>query len=192
LGDTEFGVRFVGAVLLVPMAALVFAIARTLTGSVRLGGTDVREVRQDDLRRAVRLVAQDDALFTTTLAENVRLARPEATDADVGAALAAAGLQPWIAELPEGLATMIGENGATVSGGQRRRIALARALLADARFLVVDEPTAQLDPDGAAETLRRLVAHAREREQGLLAIVHGSASLDAFDRVVELRDGRVS
>ncbi|HYF28678.1 MAG TPA: thiol reductant ABC exporter subunit CydC [Baekduia sp.] len=158
-------------------------------GTVTLGGEDVRDLDLDELRGAVRLIAQDDRLFTTTVAENVRLARPDAGDEEVAAALHDAGLGPWIAGLPEGLRTLVGEDGAQVSGGQRQRIALARGLLSEARFLLLDEPTAHLDPEAADDLLRDLPALAGRR--GLLAVVHQARGLEAFDEVLELRDGRL-
>ena len=161
-------------------------------GRITLGGTDVRDVRQDELRRAVVLCAQDAALFTTTVAENVRLARPGARDADVRAALDFAGLGPWLDASPDGLATLVGEQGAQLSGGQRQRIVIARAVLSDARFLILDEPTAHLDPAAAHELLARLADRARALGQGLLAIVHGTHDLAAFDAVLELRAGALA
>ena len=158
-------------------------------GRVTLGGADVLRLSQDDLRRAVLLCSQDAALFTTSVAENVRLARPDAGDEDVRAALELVGLGPWLDGAPAGLATLVGEQGAQLSGGQRQRVVLARAVLSDARFVVLDEPTAHLDPAAARELLARLAARARDRGQGLLAIVHGSAGLDDFDEVLELRAG---
>lgn len=158
-------------------------------GAVRLGDAGLPDLRLDDLRRHVCLIAQDARLFTTTLAENVRLARPGATDAEVRRALRQAGLGPWIASLPEGLRTMVGEDGAQVSGGQRQRIALARGFLSDAPFLLLDEPTAHLDPAGAEQLLRDLPRLTAGR--GVLAIVHDRRGLDGFDAVLELREGRL-
>ncbi len=160
-------------------------------GRVTLGGADARALRQADVRRAVRLIASDEAIFTTTLAANLRVARPDATEYELRRALDDVGLRAWLESLPAGLDTLVGEDGCTLSGGQRRRIAVARALLCDARFVVVDEPSAHLDPDAAASLLAVLAAHARGRGQGLLAIVHGAGPLPAFDRVVELRAGRL-
>jgi thiol reductant ABC exporter CydC subunit len=173
------------------LARLLVRFADPARGRVTLAGTDVRDLRQEDLRAAVRLIASDEALFTTTVAENVRLARPAATDAELTDALVAAGLGPWLDSLPDGLDTVLGEDGTTVSGGQRRRLAVARAFLCDAAFLVVDEPGEHLDPASASALLQRLAAHARARGQGLLAVVHGD-DLRAFDRVVELRGGRLA
>jgi ABC-type transport system involved in cytochrome bd biosynthesis fused ATPase/permease subunit len=117
----------------------------------------------------------------------VRRSRSSA-DAEIAAALAAAGLGLWLESLPDGLDTLLGEDGATVSGGQRRRLAVARAFLCDARILIVDEPGEHLDRAAASELLERLAAHARERGQELLAVVHDG---DLRDRVVELRGGRL-
>jgi thiol reductant ABC exporter CydC subunit len=160
-------------------------------GSVLLGGTDVRRLSVRDLRSTVRLIAEETGLFTTSLAENVRLARPGAGDDEVRGALEAAGLGPWLATLPAGLATILGEDGGSVSGGQRRRIAVARAFLAVSPVLVVDEPTTHLDPDGAQALLDGLCAHARDRSATLIVIVHPGCDLSGFDRVLELRGGRL-
>jgi ATP-binding cassette, subfamily C, bacterial CydC len=159
-------------------------------GSVRLGGLDLRQAAGEEVRGAVRLSPQDAYLFTTTLRDNVALGRAGASDAEIDAALAAAGLGEWRASLPEGLDTAVGEEGARVSGGQRQRIACARLLLAEARFLVFDEPTAHLDPEGAAALQSHLAGLARGGP-GVLVITHEPHDLTAFDRVLHLRDGRV-
>lgn len=173
------------------LAELAVRFRDPLAGSVSLGGVPLPRLRGEDVRDAVRLSPQDAYLFTTSLRDNVALGRPGADDAEIAAALQAVGLGGWLAALPEGLATEVGEQGARVSGGQRQRIAAARALLARARFLIFDEPTAHLDPAGAADLQRRLAALAR-RGPGVLVITHERAALAAFDDVLELRAGRIA
>lgn len=157
-----------------------------VAGGASAGGIDLRELSQEDVRGAVAYAAQDAHLFNTTLRENVMLARREATEEELWRALAGAGAAEWVRRLPDGLDTAVGENGAVLSGGQRQRIALARALLSDARFLVLDEPTAHLDAATADAVMRDILAGAGER--GLLAITHSEVGLERFDEVWELRD----
>jgi len=159
-------------------------------GAVAIGGVDVRTLIQEDVRRAVVFAAQDAHLFNTTLRENIRIARPDATDdAPIWQALEAAGAAEWVRSLPDGLDTIVGEDGGVLSGGQRQRVALARALAADARFLILDEPTAHLDAATAARIMADLAAGAGDR--GVLVITHSPIGLDAFDEVLELRGGRI-
>lgn len=160
-------------------------------GSVTLGRADLRDLDPDELRAAVRLGSQDCYLFATTIRDNVALANGTATDAEITHALARAGLGPWIASLPQGIDTLVGEAGAQVSGGQRQRIAAARLFAASARFLIFDEPTTHLDPAGARDLLARTAALAHRDGRGVLVITHETEGLEPFDRVLELRGGRL-
>ncbi|MGH9092682.1 MAG: amino acid ABC transporter ATP-binding/permease protein, partial [Acidimicrobiales bacterium] len=159
------------------------------SGSASLGGTPVDRLAQADVRRAVALVDQDARLFAGSLRDNVVLGRPDAQDEEVARALRLAQLEAWVATLPEGLATPVGEQGARVSGGQRRRIALARALLTGAPVLVLDEPTAGLDQETAGRLLADVLAAGDHRT--VLMITHREEDLAGFDRVVVMDRGRV-
>ena len=150
-----------------------------------LGGVDLRDLDPEDVRAAVRVAGQDAHVFATSLRENLRLARPSADDETLLEALERVGLDPWVAELPDGLSTLLGEGGATVSGGQRQRIGVARALLGGGRFLVLDEPTAHLDGEGAADVPGR--AGRRSPATAASSWSRTSAACrPVFDRVVAL------
>lgn len=159
-------------------------------GRVTLDGIDVRHISQDTLRAAVLLCGQDAHLFNTSLRENLLIADPGASDGDLWQALTVVELDDWAAVLPQGLDTPVGQCGELVSGGQRQRLALARALLSPAHFLILDEPTAHLDGPLAARVLERVLAHTPA--QGVLVITHTTAALEHFDRVLELADGRLT
>jgi thiol reductant ABC exporter CydC subunit len=157
-------------------------------GSVTLDGTPVSELAGDDYRQVVGLVSQDAYVFDSTLEENLRLARRDATRAQLLDALDRARLLEWIAELPAGLGTRVGAHGAEISGGQRQRLALARALLADFGVLVVDEPGEHLDVH-TADALVADLLDTRSRQATLL-ITHRLAGLQAVDEIIVLDAGR--
>jgi thiol reductant ABC exporter CydC subunit len=153
-------------------------------GRVTMAGQDVRRYRQEDVRRAVAVAGQEAHLFSASIRDNVRLGRPDATEAELERALEAARILPWVKSLPDGLDTLVGEEGRELSGGQRQRLTLARALLLDAPVLVLDEPTAHLDSPTAARLLDDVFAAANDR--CLLLITHRAEGLDQLDEVVVL------
>jgi len=138
-------------------------------GEIWLGGHDLRSYTQEGARAAIAVMEQRPALFNTTLRENIRIGRPDASDADVEEAARRAEIHSFIARLPQGYETIVGEDGVQLSGGQRQRVALARALLRDAPLLILDEPTAHLDPATAEAVLTTIFQQAGTRTVILLA-----------------------
>ena len=158
-------------------------------GTVLLNGVDVCDLAADDLRRVIGYVAGDAHIFASDLRENLRLAKPGAADDELIAALYRVRLGEWYEALPAGLATFLGESGALISGGERRRIALARALLADQPILVLDEPTEGLDGPTATALVADLLDTASGRT--VLMLTHRDEGLDLVDRRYGLVDGRL-
>lgn len=159
------------------------------SGVVRLDGHDLRDLQLDDLRRHVVLVEQEPTLFHASVADNIRYVRPAATDAEVMRAAEAAGIARFIAALPSGFATLVGERGLALSAGERQRIALARAFLADPAILVLDEPTAALDAIAQRQVIDGYQAVMKGRTT--LLITHRRELAMAADRVVVLEGARV-
>ncbi len=157
-------------------------------GRIVLDGMDLRAVRLADLRDAIAYVSQDTLLFDLSVAENIRVGRPSATDADIRAAARAAAAEAFIDALPEGFATRVGPGGQRLSGGQRQRVALARALLRDPRVLLLDEATSALDSESEALVQEAL----GQLRQGRTTIVvaHRLSTVRSADLVVVLADGQ--
>ena len=153
-------------------------------GRVTVAGRNLRDYRQEDIRRVISVAGQESHLFSASIRDNVGLPRPDASDWEVEQALRRARIWDWIDQLPDQLDTLVGEEGRELSGGQRQRIVLARALLADAPVLVLDEPTAHLDPSTASQLIRDVFSAARDRT--LLLITHRSEGLELVDRVLTL------
>ena len=171
------------------IADLLLRLLDPDSGTIALDGHDLRDVALEDLRRHVALVDQEPLVFHATVADNIRYARPDATMDDVRDAACAAGLEELLSRLPDGFATIVGERGAALSAGERQRIAIARALLVNPSVLVLDEPTAALDP-----TSERKVSDALEtimRGRTTLVITHRMALAAAADRILVLSDGAV-
>ncbi|MEU0130317.1 thiol reductant ABC exporter subunit CydD [Streptomyces sp. NPDC006289] len=158
-------------------------------GTYRLGGVEASALDGDTVRSFVGLCAQDAHVFDSSIRENLRLARPSATDGQLRDALAGARLLDWAGSLPDGLDTLVGEHGARLSGGQRQRLALARALLADFPVLVLDEPAEHLDLETADALTADLLAATEGRTTVL--ITHRLAQLESVDEVLVLDAGRV-
>jgi len=156
-------------------------------GSVKLDGVDLRELNLDALRERVALVSQDTYLFNDTLAANIRLARPAATDEELAAALDQAALTDFVRRLPEGLDTRVGERGMQLSGGQRQRIAIARAFLKNAPVLILDEATSHLDT--LSETHVRSALDALMQHRTTLVIAHRLSTIRDADLVLVLGRG---
>jgi ATP-binding cassette, subfamily C, bacterial CydC len=172
------------------VAAVLLRFCELSGGSATLGGADLSGYAADDVRTVIGGCAQDPHIFGTTIAGNLRLARPAATPEELASAAARAGLLPWIESLPLGWDTQVGAHGAAISGGQRQRLALARALLADPAVMILDEPTAHLDPDSRRALTADILTATRGR--ATLLITHDLDGLDQVDEIVVLDHGRVA
>jgi ATP-binding cassette, subfamily C, bacterial CydD len=171
------------------IAALILRFFDPQEGAIRIGGVDLRTMRVADLRSKIALVAQDTFLFHGTIADNLRMAKPDASDAELEAAARAAQIDDFIGALPQGYATEVGERGAQLSGGQRQRIAIARALLKDAPILILDEATSSVDPQSERAiqaALDRLLAN-----RTTIVIAHRLSTIERCDRILVLSDGAV-
>ncbi len=157
---------------------------REYKGSVTVGGVELKHLTADDLLTLISAVPQNPHIFNTSIRKNITVANPDASNEEISSAVYDAVLDEWIASLPEGLETMVGEMGCAVSGGEARRIAVARALLQKAEIFVLDEPTEGLDP----ESERTLLARVTRRLKGktLLLISHRQAAVEIVDTVVRI------
>jgi putative ABC transport system ATP-binding protein len=171
------------------LAKLLTRLMDPTVGSVRIDGVDVRDVRFSSLRSRVVLVPQEGFLFDAPLLDNIRFGRPLATDDDVRLALTELGLDEWLAGLPRGLLTEVGQRGESLSAGERQLVALARAYLADPDLLVLDEATSAVDPATEVRVQRALDSLSRGRTS--ITIAHRLSTAEAADEVIVVDKGRI-
>lgn len=158
-------------------------------GSISWGGADLRRLPLAWLRRGIAVVEQDPFLWHASIGENIRYGKPAAADREIAEAARLAALDDFLADLPEGLATVVGERGQQLSAGQRQRIAIARAILADPALVLLDEPSSALDPETEALLVERLAPWLKQRLA--LVMTHRQAFAAAADQVFTLRGGRI-
>ncbi|GGO54365.1 ATP-binding cassette, subfamily B [Roseovarius pacificus] len=172
------------------LASLIPRLHDVWEGRITLGGTDIRDIGIDQLMEEVAFVFQDTFLFSGTIAENLRLGKAGATEAELHAAARAARAHAFITALPDGYETKLGEGGAALSGGERQRLAIARAILKNAPVIVLDEATAFADPDSEAAIQEALSELARDRT--LIVVAHRLHTIMGADRIVVLDQGRLA
>ncbi|MFY9263570.1 MAG: thiol reductant ABC exporter subunit CydC [Actinomycetaceae bacterium] len=169
-------------------STLLYTLAGMLephAGNVTLNGGEVSSLDRKLVSQSLTLTAEDAHIFETTILENLRVARSSVTQEEAVALLERAGLGPWLRQLPEGVETMLGTNATTISGGERRRILLARALASNAQYLLLDEPGEHLDPHTADALIRDLL-NAGGSDRGIILVTHRLTPLDAADEVIVL------
>jgi thiol reductant ABC exporter CydC subunit len=172
------------------VASVLLRFRDLTSGTATLGGHDLRDYRADDVRTVIGGCTQDPHIFNASIRDNVMLARPAASAAELAEAARQARLLPWIESLPQGWDTPTGPRGAGLSGGERQRLALARALLADPDLLILDEPTAHLDPGTRAAVTADLLGATKGR--ATLLITHELRGLDQVDEIVMLEAGKIA
>jgi ATP-binding cassette subfamily C protein CydCD len=162
------------------------------SGTVRLDGSDLREYAQTDIRAVFAVATQDAHLFDATVRENLLLAAPDARDDELWTALKKAQLDGFASSLPQGLDTRIGEFGTRLSGGERQRLVVTRAFLKNASFLILDEPTADLDVGTERRLMESVHAHVSDGGHGLLLITHRLVGLDLMDEILVMGEGHIA
>jgi ATP-binding cassette subfamily C protein CydD len=171
------------------IASLLLGFIQPQSGRIRVDGEDLASLSIEDWRRQLAWLPQQPRLFQGTLADNIRLGLPEASDDQVRRAAEHAQAAEFIVRLPHGYNTQVGERGAGLSGGQIQRIALARAFLRNARFVILDEATASLDP--ASEALVQQAVDELAHDRSMLVIAHRLSTVRAADRILVLDQGRI-
>ena len=171
------------------LVGLVLRFWNPTSGRISIGGRDVRGYAQDDVRSLIGVVSQDTHVFNDTLRANLLLARPETADDELHTVLVQAQLDELVERLPRGLESQLGEQGLKLSGGERQRLSIARALLKDAPLLVLDEPTANLDPATEREVLDAVYRSTQDR--ATLIITHRLVRMEHMDEILVLGGGRI-
>ena len=158
-------------------------------GAVCLGGTDLRQISLEQLNQQIAYVSQDNYLFDRTVRENIRMGRKGASDAEVEAVAKAAGCDEFIRHLDKGYDTICGGGGGHLSGGEKQRVSIARAMLKDAPIIILDEATASIDPENEAEIQKAISVLTRGKT--LIVIAHRLSTIANADKIVVIKDGRI-
>lgn len=172
------------------IANLILRFYHAKSGTIKIDGVNIERYQREMLRREIGIVIQDSLLFGASIRENIAYGKPDATTAEIEAAARQAYAHDFIAQLPHGYDTVIGERGSTLSGGQRQRLCLARAIIKHPSILILDEPTSAVDPESAA-LIHEAVDHLREGKTTLV-IAHHFSDLESYDQILVLRNGRVA
>lgn len=172
------------------IASLILRLYHPQGGAIRIDGVDIRDYQRESLCREIGIVLQDSVLFGASVRENIAYGKPEASLEEIEAAARRACAHDFIAALPNGYETVVGERGCTLSGGQRQRLCLARAIIKQPSILILDEPTSAVDAESAA--LIQSAVNEVHRGKTLLLIAHRFTGLDTFDRILVLRDGNLA
>ncbi|RJG48166.1 thiol reductant ABC exporter subunit CydC [Motilimonas pumila] len=160
-------------------------------GQLTIAGVPIAKIKAQELRQYTALMSQSGHVFKSTIADNLRLAQPNMTETQMHSALDSAGLKAWIASLPDGVNTWLGETGSGLSGGQKQRLMLAQALLRESHVLVLDEPTKGLDPLTEQSIVNKLSLHLARTQQSLIMITHKPVMLQQMDNIVVMEQGHI-
>ena len=172
------------------LARLIMRYADPQAGSIRIGGTDIRSLPEGELMKLVSIVFQDAYLFDDSVAENIRMGRFDASDEEVEQAARTAGCHDFISRLPQGYQTRVGDIGGRLSGGEKQRITIARALLKNAPVVILDEPTAALDTQ--SEVAVQQAIDALIRDKTVIVIAHRLSTVSGADNIVVMENGRIA
>lgn len=172
------------------LAGLIARLFDVKSGSIKVGGSDIREIPKEELMNAVSFVFQDSKLIKATIAENVKLGKPDATDEEVAAALHAAQCDDIIQKFPDGAGTAVGTKGVYLSGGERQRIAIARAVLKNAPVIILDEATAFADPDNEAKVQKAFSELSKGKT--VIMIAHRLSTVADADCIYVIKDGLIA
>lgn len=171
------------------LTKLLMRFMDVTSGSIHIGGADIRDIRQDDLRKLIAYVPQEPLLFHRSIKENIAYAKPDASDAEIAQASKLANVAGFVRELPNGIETEVGERGIKLSGGQRQRVAIARAILKDAPILVLDEATSALDSE--SELLIQQALDSLMKHRTTLVVAHRLSTIQKMDRIIVLDSGKI-